>query len=646
MSFVFVLNWVIKLQRKLIINTDLLKELSNKKMIKYKHNNHISIGKIIITLVLLGLCLPNSVYADHFRNGHISWTRIPGTRTVTFTITTAWREDARESFTFGFGDGYYEYEKLGTEIQNVQGNYKAFQLFLTHTYANDNPFIASFSSCCRIANIENGANSNFLVSTVVCLANNNVGSPYCVSPLVIEMNVDEINNYQLATFDPDGTPITYSLFAIQRQGANFIPTIGNNIASVSSSGVISWNTTGATVGQLYQMKVSMSDGCAKSEIDFIIKIKQCNFQPASSVITGGKLINPEQTANINIAFKGTPPWIYRLKGASFDDTTSITPKTFSVSPHETTIYSLEYLSNVCGEGFSSVGTTVKLNGTQLLACYKFNGNVQDSKNLNHGRVVGATLTTDRFGSDNSAYSFDGEGSHIAFPGFPFAIDEYSYAVWVNTNNLTDYSQTIISISLQGIDQVLALSNISGIAKWNFTSYTNFQFANSQVLSTAGASTNEWHFIVATRTLNNLKLYVDGQLVGSVSSGGIPPIYASPYFLNLGARSIDGDVQFFNGKIDDVKIFSGALSSEEVTLLYNEEQGECSTPCSGMIYSINSGDWNSANTWVCGRIPDSKDKVFIKSGHNITVSTNNAKAKKLLNNGQILFSNSSSKLTFK
>lgn len=602
--------------------------------------------KLFIIITILGLYSPACVYADHFRNGHISWTRIAGTRTVIFTITTAWREDARESFTFGFGDGYYEYEKLGAEIQNAQGNHKAFQLFLTHTYSTDDPFIASFSDCCRISNIQNGANNNYLVSTVVCLANNNMGSPYCISPLVIEMNVDEINQYQLATFDPDGTPITYSLSAIQRQGANFIPTIGNNVASVSSTGVISWNTTGATVGQLYQMKVSMSDGCAKSEIDFIIKIKQCIFQPASAIITGGKVINPEQIVNLNIAFKGTPPWIYRLKGASFDDTTSTTPKTFSVSPHETTIYSIEHLSNVCGEGFSSIGTTVKLNGIQLLACYKFNGNAQDSKNSNHGQVIGGTLTTDRFGSENNAYSFDGESYHIAFPGFPFANTEYTYAVWVNPNNITDYQQTIISISLQNIDQVLSLTNISGIPKWNFISYTNTQFGNSQISSTVGVSANKWHFIVATRTLNELKLYVNGQLVGSVSFGGIPPIYISPYFLNIGARSLYGDVQFFNGKIDDVKIFSGALSSEEVTLLYNEEQGECSTSCSGMIYSINSGDWDSASTWFCGRIPDLKDKVFIKSGHNITVSTNSAKAKKLLNNGQILFSNSSSKLTFK
>ena len=65
----------------------------------------------------------------------------------------------------------------------------------------------------------------------------------------------------------------------------------------------------------------------------------------------------------------------------------------------------------------------------------------------------------------------------------------------------------------------------------------------------------------------------------------------------------------------------------------------------MIYSLSSGDWNTPATWSCGRVPELADKVLIKAGHNVTVSTNSAKAKKLLNNGQVLFANSTSKLTF-
>jgi hypothetical protein len=142
----------------------------------------------------------------------------------------------------------------------------------------------------------------------------------------------------------------------------------------------------------------------------------------------------------------------------------------------------------------------------------------------------------------------------------------------------------------------------------------------------------------------MKLYIDGQIVGTTSSTGLPPLYATPIAGAIGARS-RADIQFFNGKIDDVKIYNGALTSEEVTLLYNEEQGECSSPCTGMIYSLGSGNWSTPATWSCGRVPDLTDKVLIKAGHTVTITTNDGKVRKLLTNGQVSFANSTSKLTF-
>ena len=57
----------------------------------------------------------------------------------------------------------------------------------------------------------------------------------------------------------------------------------------------------------------------------------------------------------------------------------------------------------------------------LVAWYPFNGNANDeSGNENHGTVNGATLTADRFGNVNGAYSFDG-GSHINILSSSFSI---------------------------------------------------------------------------------------------------------------------------------------------------------------------------------------------------------------------------------
>lgn len=49
----------------------------------------------------------------------------------------------------------------------------------------------------------------------------------------------------------------------------------------------------------------------------------------------------------------------------------------------------------------------------LVACYPFDGNANDaSGNGNHGTVHGATLTEDRFGNADSAYTFNGINNYI------------------------------------------------------------------------------------------------------------------------------------------------------------------------------------------------------------------------------------------
>ena len=53
-----------------------------------------------------------------------------------------------------------------------------------------------------------------------------------------------------------------------------------------------------------------------------------------------------------------------------------------------------------------VGTVDLTN--DLVAYYPFNGNAADESGFdNNGKVYGATLTMDRFGNQNSAFSFDG-----------------------------------------------------------------------------------------------------------------------------------------------------------------------------------------------------------------------------------------------
>lgn len=156
--------------------------------------------KQLFTLIAISFLFfsPLISEASHFRYGHITWTRIPGTRDVTFTVTTAWRHDFTENVALTFGDGTSSGSVLGTEILSVPNDYRVYQQQVTHTYATDGPFTVSFGNCCRISTLQNGADQDYLVSTIVCLNNNNIGSPVSTSPVIIEMIPGVTSQYQLS----------------------------------------------------------------------------------------------------------------------------------------------------------------------------------------------------------------------------------------------------------------------------------------------------------------------------------------------------------------------------------------------------------------------------------------------------------------
>ena len=82
--------------------------------------------------------------------------------------------------------------------------------------------------------------------------------------------------------------------------------------------------------------------------------------------------------------------------------------------------------------------------TGLVAYYGFNGNANDlSGNGNNGTVTGATLTTDRFGNNSSAYSFNGANNQIAIANSTSLniqnFNGISMAVWVKYNVLSSPS---------------------------------------------------------------------------------------------------------------------------------------------------------------------------------------------------------------
>ena len=156
-------------------------------------------------------------------------------------------------------------------------------------------------------------------------------------------------------------------------------------------------------------------------------------------------------------------------------------------------------------------------GNGPVAHYPFNGNANDeSGNGNDGTVNGATLTTDRFGNENSAYSFDGIDDYIQIAHHddlngPSEITLYA---WIKTNT---HPGTVLSKGGPGNDWEYVLRIWAGSP--NFMAYQPDQSVFMGSTTGLTVADNNWHNIVGTISSDEqFQLYIDNILKISASGG--------------------------------------------------------------------------------------------------------------------------------
>ena len=66
------------------------------------------------------------------------------------------------------------------------------------------------------------------------------------------------------------------------------------------------------------------------------------------------------------------------------------------------------------------------------------GDANDIVGWNNGTVTGATLTTDRFGFANGAYSFNGTSNYVTLPNTTIlSPSSFTAHIWVKTTQTTN-----------------------------------------------------------------------------------------------------------------------------------------------------------------------------------------------------------------
>jgi len=290
---------------------------------------------------------------------------------------------------------------------------------------------------------------------------------------------------------------------------------------------------------------------------------------------------------------------------------------------------------------AQVPSYVPTNG--LVGWWPFNGNANDeSGNGNNGTVNGATLTSDRNGNSNSAYSFDGVDDYIGNTsnGFPFANTNRTINCWIlNNNNFSGWSHTILSYGTasQGnaVMPAIGNNNVLTVQGWSDDFSSGVQSINYN-----------WHMMTFSLDNGIGKIYYDGVLIATQTISQWNTIQS--VFL-IGVR-IDIQNSFYFGNIDDIGIWNRALTQQEITALYNGCQLSVNTQPANQTININntaqfvvgSSDTNATYQWQinlglgfqnlnnAGQYSGTaKDTLMVS---NVSMSNNNQQFRCIIKNG--------------
>ena len=202
----------------------------------------------------------------------------------------------------------------------------------------------------------------------------------------------------------------------------------------------------------------------------------------------------------------------------------------------------------------------------LVGYWGFTGNANDvSGNGNNGTVTGATLTTDRFGNANSAYSFNGSSNYIncGTPSSLLNLDNFTYSVWINK-------------TIANTDDRYVISNYDGQNHGNFIDvFASGCYArlasgtgiDADALVSQQLNISVWNHIVVVKSNSTIKIYLNNILFQTtdISSFNYMKNSTLPFIIG---KSGWANMGYFNGRIDDIGVWNRILTDQEISNLYN------------------------------------------------------------------------------
>ena len=216
----------------------------------------------------------------------------------------------------------------------------------------------------------------------------------------------------------------------------------------------------------------------------------------------------------------------------------------------------------------------------LVAYYTFNGEVKDESGKNNNPVFNnITLTEDRFGNKNAAAYFNGKDNYIQIKSnsslCPEEITLVAIVKPMGFYNGNCYNNTIIDKGYRDyLPGAYALRYTAGeythgdcndgdIAHQNFVGMVSDN--GGKTSGDNYVKLNTWYYVVFTYNRQYCRLYLDGEMISSYGSRS--KIGKTNEDVFFGKKDNSNYPYWFNGVMDEIRIYDRCLTSEEVYTLH-------------------------------------------------------------------------------
>ena len=247
-------------------------------------------------------------------------------------------------------------------------------------------------------------------------------------------------------------------------------------------------------------------------------------------------------------------------GVCIGDNNEATGRYFNGIIDEVKLYDRALSADEVAKQYAAASETAEAG---LVASWAFNEGegttAKDSAGKNNGKIVGAKWVDGKVGK---ALDFDGQGAYVEVPNAPALnlTKAITMEAWVKHRGADIYTwETILAkgdsayrLHFDEMDQSFGMGLTDENGFWNLS-------------STVKPDPDKWYFVVATFDGKEAVLYVNGKKM--VSATDIPTTIATnDYGVCIGENN-EATGRFFNGIIDEVKLYDRALSADEVAKQY-------------------------------------------------------------------------------